>query len=184
MNAKASVGSCRPVVTAARCRSFSFDSSFYNRQHRHYCGIDLHVRTIYVCILDATGQMVVHRDVKAARMTQCLVQLVPPSRDRWLSQWALRLVIARRRRVGPGVFLAARLGVKRVKPNPLDEFALIQRFEELHRCATIQNLGGLQRSRSLCPTPVEARHFSREGAHGGRGFSSISDAPSSAASAC
>jgi hypothetical protein len=22
---------------------------FYNRQHRHYCGIDLHVRTMYVC---------------------------------------------------------------------------------------------------------------------------------------
>ena len=26
---------------------------FYNRQHRHYCGIDLHVKTMYVCILDA-----------------------------------------------------------------------------------------------------------------------------------
>ena len=25
---------------------------FYNRQHRHYCGIDLHVKTMYVCILD------------------------------------------------------------------------------------------------------------------------------------
>ena len=23
---------------------------FYNRQHRHYCGIDLHVKTMYVCI--------------------------------------------------------------------------------------------------------------------------------------
>jgi hypothetical protein len=22
------------------------------RQHRHYCGIDLHVKTLYVCILD------------------------------------------------------------------------------------------------------------------------------------
>ena len=28
---------------------------FYNRQHRHYCGIDLHVKTMYVCILDAAG---------------------------------------------------------------------------------------------------------------------------------
>ena len=34
---------------------------FYNRQHRHYCGIDLHVKTMYVCILDATGQVLVHR---------------------------------------------------------------------------------------------------------------------------
>ena len=25
----------------------------YNRRHRHYCGIDLHVKTMYICILDA-----------------------------------------------------------------------------------------------------------------------------------
>jgi len=35
---------------------------FYNRQHRHYCGIDLHVKTMYVCILDTTGQVLVHRN--------------------------------------------------------------------------------------------------------------------------
>ena len=35
---------------------------FYNCQHRHYCGIDLHVKTMYVCILDATGQTLVHRN--------------------------------------------------------------------------------------------------------------------------
>jgi hypothetical protein len=29
---------------------------FYNRQHRHYCRIDLHVKTLYVCILDGAGQ--------------------------------------------------------------------------------------------------------------------------------
>jgi predicted NBD/HSP70 family sugar kinase len=38
---------------------------FYNRQHRHYCGIDLHVKTMYVCILDATGQVLVHRNAKS-----------------------------------------------------------------------------------------------------------------------
>ena len=38
---------------------------FYNRQHRHYCGIDLHVKTMYMCILDATGQTLVHRNVKS-----------------------------------------------------------------------------------------------------------------------
>jgi hypothetical protein len=40
---------------------------FYNRQHRHYCGIDLHVTTMYVCILDRAGQVCVHRNVKATR---------------------------------------------------------------------------------------------------------------------
>ena len=38
---------------------------FYNRQHRHYCGIDLHVKTMYVCILDAAGQVLVHRNAKS-----------------------------------------------------------------------------------------------------------------------
>ena len=32
---------------------------FYNRQHRHYCGIDLHVKTMYRCILNAAGHVVV-----------------------------------------------------------------------------------------------------------------------------
>ena len=36
---------------------------FCNHQHQYYCGIDLHVKTMYVCILDATGQVLVHRNV-------------------------------------------------------------------------------------------------------------------------
>jgi len=37
---------------------------FDDRQHRPYCGIDLHVKTMHVCIVDATGQVLVHRNVK------------------------------------------------------------------------------------------------------------------------
>ena len=29
---------------------------FYNQQHRFYCGVDLHARTMYLCILDQAGQ--------------------------------------------------------------------------------------------------------------------------------
>jgi hypothetical protein len=36
---------------------------FYNRQHRHYCRIDLHVKTMYVCIFDTAGQVLVHRNM-------------------------------------------------------------------------------------------------------------------------
>ena len=36
---------------------------FYNHEHRHYCGIDLHVKTMYVCMLDSAGQVLVHRNV-------------------------------------------------------------------------------------------------------------------------
>ena len=52
---------------------------FYNRQHRHYCGIDLHVKTMYVCILDATGQVLVHRNV--ASTPAALLEVVAPYRE-------------------------------------------------------------------------------------------------------
>ncbi len=29
--------------------------NFYNRQHQYFCGIDLHARKMYVCILDLDG---------------------------------------------------------------------------------------------------------------------------------
>jgi hypothetical protein len=35
---------------------------FYVAQHRYYCGIDLHARRMYICILDAEGQVRVHRN--------------------------------------------------------------------------------------------------------------------------
>jgi len=38
---------------------------FYNGSHRHWCGIDLHARTMYVCILDAQGQVLVHKNLRS-----------------------------------------------------------------------------------------------------------------------
>jgi ribosome biogenesis GTPase A len=29
---------------------------FYTQEHRYTCGIDLHARSLYVCILDNTGK--------------------------------------------------------------------------------------------------------------------------------
>ena len=34
---------------------------FYTKQHLYYCGIDLHARTMYVCILNHDGKIVFHR---------------------------------------------------------------------------------------------------------------------------
>jgi hypothetical protein len=31
---------------------------FYVQQHKYYCGIDLHARTMYVCIIDKEGSIV------------------------------------------------------------------------------------------------------------------------------
>lgn len=34
---------------------------FYTKQHKYYCGIDLHAESMYVCILNQEGEIVVHR---------------------------------------------------------------------------------------------------------------------------
>jgi transposase len=37
---------------------------FYNQQHKHYCGIDLHARKMFVCIIDNRGKKKVHENIK------------------------------------------------------------------------------------------------------------------------
>lgn len=37
---------------------------FYSQQHKYYCGIDLHARTMYVCIIDQKGKVKFHEDLK------------------------------------------------------------------------------------------------------------------------
>ncbi|MBU0730067.1 MAG: IS110 family transposase, partial [Proteobacteria bacterium] len=37
---------------------------FYTKQHKYYCGIDLHARKMYVCILNNTGEVKVHKNIK------------------------------------------------------------------------------------------------------------------------
>jgi transposase len=39
---------------------------FYTKQHPVYCGIDLHARSMYVCILSQEGEILLHRNMKAA----------------------------------------------------------------------------------------------------------------------
>jgi transposase len=52
---------------------------FYTGQHRHYCGVDLHATTMYVCILGTEGQVLVHRNVKST--PTAFLELVAPYRD-------------------------------------------------------------------------------------------------------
>ncbi len=39
---------------------------FYTTEHDYYCGIDLHARTMYVCIIDSKGKIVVERNMPSA----------------------------------------------------------------------------------------------------------------------
>lgn len=38
---------------------------FYTGQHQYYCGIDLHARSMYLCILNQAGEVLLHRDFPA-----------------------------------------------------------------------------------------------------------------------
>lgn len=38
---------------------------FYTKQHKYYCGVDLHTRSLYVCIIDQDGEVVKHKNIDA-----------------------------------------------------------------------------------------------------------------------
>jgi hypothetical protein len=52
---------------------------FYNQQHRFYCGVDLHARTLALHILDAQGETVLARTIPAS--PQAFLQAVAPYRE-------------------------------------------------------------------------------------------------------
>jgi transposase len=52
---------------------------FYTQPHPFYCGIDLHARTMYVCILDQSGEILVHRHMKTT--PEAFLQAIAPYRQ-------------------------------------------------------------------------------------------------------
>jgi transposase len=52
---------------------------FYTNQHQFYCGIDLHARSMYVWILSHDGEVLLHRNMKAA--PESFLKAVAPFRD-------------------------------------------------------------------------------------------------------
>ncbi len=52
----------------------------YSRTHETSCGIDLHARTMYVCVLDREGQTLVHRNLPCR--PDALLAALAPLRDR------------------------------------------------------------------------------------------------------
>ncbi len=38
---------------------------FYTKAHAYYCGIDLHARWMYLCVLDQQGEVLLHRNLRA-----------------------------------------------------------------------------------------------------------------------
>lgn len=51
----------------------------YTKQHSYYCGIDLHARSMYICILDQTGQAVYHKNRPCS--PDALLEAIAPYRE-------------------------------------------------------------------------------------------------------
>jgi len=52
---------------------------FYTKNHQYYCGIDLHAMTMYVCILNSAGEILVHRNIRTDQTH--FLALIEPYRD-------------------------------------------------------------------------------------------------------
>jgi transposase len=52
---------------------------FYTNQHPFYCGIDLHARSMYVCLGNHAGEVLLHRNMKAA--PEPLLKAIAPYRE-------------------------------------------------------------------------------------------------------
>ena len=63
---------------------------FYNGTHQHWCGIDLHAKSMYVCILDHHGQVLVHKNLRAT--AEAFREAVAPYREGVAEHFADRVV--------------------------------------------------------------------------------------------
>ena len=52
---------------------------FYTKQHKFYCGIDLHARKMYLCILDEAEEIRLHRNINTD--SEVFLNAVEPFRE-------------------------------------------------------------------------------------------------------
>jgi hypothetical protein len=53
--------------------------NFYSEQHKYYCGIDLHAKKMYVCIMNQLGKVIIHKNIKAT--PDCFKALIEPYQE-------------------------------------------------------------------------------------------------------
>jgi len=52
---------------------------FYTKQHKFYCGIDLHTKKMYICILDSEGNTLIHRNMFTNR--EVFLKVIAPYKE-------------------------------------------------------------------------------------------------------
>lgn len=73
---------------------------FYTTTHNHYCGIDLHAKTMYLCILDREGEIVLHKNMRSR--PEEFLAAVEPFRDDLVVADDLKMTWAVRRASAEG----------------------------------------------------------------------------------
>ncbi len=52
---------------------------FYTKQHKYYCGIDLHTKKMYLCILDENGDVKLHKNINTE--SEVFLSAIAPFRE-------------------------------------------------------------------------------------------------------
>ena len=52
---------------------------FYNKQHEHCCGIDLHAKSMCICIQDQNGKTLVHKNIRTS--PEYFLKVIKPYRE-------------------------------------------------------------------------------------------------------
>ena len=52
---------------------------FYTKQHKYHCGIDLHTKMMFVCILDQKANILIHKNIPTDAQT--FLDLIHPYRE-------------------------------------------------------------------------------------------------------
>jgi transposase len=52
---------------------------FYSKPHQHWCGIDLHAKTMYICMLDREGNVLVHQNLPSS--PEAFLEAIAPYRE-------------------------------------------------------------------------------------------------------
>ena len=55
--------------------------NLYQKQHRFYCGVDLHAKQMYACVVDSNGDKKLHQNFATARPQELFDRLRPFQED-------------------------------------------------------------------------------------------------------
>jgi hypothetical protein len=59
--------------------------SFFNSQHQVYCGVDLHAKTLHVCVIDSQGEKRLHKNCQC-QVVDSFLEALQPFATTW--SWA------------------------------------------------------------------------------------------------